>query len=415
MNGMKNRILLLSLILSGCSKQAEVAVDPGLATEIARIRAIDNHAHPVRPTAAGEPADTGYDALPVENLEASSDPVRFRPGGNPLLARAAKEALHADKAGAAAVLDRAGIDRMVANRMSMGPGLPPERFLWAAYADPLMYPFPTDSLAVNSDRKAFFALEAGHLADYRKESGAPPSSSLDDYLAKVVTATLERNKKGGAIAEKFEMAYLRSLSVANPSKEEAARVWRSGASNAADYRVLQDFLFRYIAMECGRLGMAVQIHTGMGGGGYFDVAGSNPTNLEPLLNDLALRKTNFVMLHGGWPFSHESAPLLTKPNAWIDTSFMGLVLPPAELAQVLRVWLELVPDKVLFGTDAYPFAPTAGIGWEEAAWASTEAVRQALGIALTAMVRDGSVTKARAVEIARLVLRENAMRLYSLK
>ena len=420
---MKQSLVLCGLILTGCARPPVTNIDPELAAEIARIKAVDNHAHPVRPTGAGEPADNGYDALPVENLEAATDPVRFRPNGNPLIGKAAQSVFNGDKAAAmkswgvdyaATVLDRAGIDRMVANRVSMGAGLPPDRFLWAAYVDALMYPFPTGALAVNSDRKAFFELEARLLELYRKESGANPAS-LDGYLKEIVTPTLERHKKGGAIAEKFEMAYLRSLAVGNPARADAERAWRSGAANPTDYRILQDFLFRHIAAECGRLGMAVHIHTGIGGGGYFDVTGSNPANLEPLFNDPVLRKTNFVMLHGGWPYSHEAAALLTKPNAYIDISVQGLILAQSNIAGTLRAWLEIAPEKVLFGTDAYPMAPAAGVGWEETAWASTEAVRQALGMTLTAMVNEGSVSRQRAVEIARLVLRDNAVKLYGLK
>jgi len=40
--------------------------------------------------------------------------------------------------------------------------------------------------------------------------------------------------------------------------------------------------------------------------------------------------------------------------------------------------------------------------------------RQALGIALTGMIRDGMVTRERALELARMVLRENARKLYGL-
>ena len=38
--------------------------------------------------------------------------------------------------------------------------------------------------------------------------------------------------------------------------------------------------------------------------------------------------------------------------------------------------------------------------------------REALGLALTGMVRDNEITSARAVELARMVLRENARKLY---
>src|SRR5437879_6231205 len=70
-------LVVLALVLSACAPQRAAGphVDPALVTEIAGIKAIDNHAHPVRPVAPGEPADTDYDALPVESLEPASDPV----------------------------------------------------------------------------------------------------------------------------------------------------------------------------------------------------------------------------------------------------------------------------------------------------------------------------------------------------
>src|SRR5579863_7387730 len=90
------------LILSGCAAQSEsnARVDPQLAAEIAKIQAIDNHAHPVRPVAAGEKPDDEYDALPVETLEPQSDPVRNRPG-SPDILEAHRQIFKGDKAGAA--------------------------------------------------------------------------------------------------------------------------------------------------------------------------------------------------------------------------------------------------------------------------------------------------------------------------
>ena len=42
-----------------------------------------------------------------------------------------------------------------------------------------------------------------------------------------------------------------------------------------------------------------------GAGSYFEVEGANPLRLESVLNDPDLRKTTFVMVHGGWPFTRE--------------------------------------------------------------------------------------------------------------
>ena len=71
-----------------------------------------------------------------------------------------------------------------------------------------------------------------------------------------------------------------------------------------------------------------------------------------------------------------------------------------------------MPEKVLFGTDAYPYSDE--LGWEESAWIAAKRGREALAIALTGMLRDGEISKDRAFELARMVLRENARNLYGL-
>src|SRR5262249_22445759 len=91
-----------SLLLAGCASRPADSVDPGLAAEIQNIRAIDNHAHPVRPTAQGEAPDHFYDALPVENLEPQSDPEGLQPG-SPTALEAAR-AMNGARGNAARVL-----------------------------------------------------------------------------------------------------------------------------------------------------------------------------------------------------------------------------------------------------------------------------------------------------------------------
>lgn len=408
------RFALLSLLLACAACERVPAldarypadVDPLLAAEIQAIKAIDNHAHPVRP---GNPPDTEYDALPVDHLEAESDPIRTRSGSPELaVAHAAMGSLNRAAPGhAVAVLDRLGIDIMLANRVAMGPELPSHRFLWVAYADALMYPLANDSIIHTPDQKAFFALEEKLLRRYYTESGvASRPATLGQYLTQVVQATLERHRQGGAVGEKFEMAYLRTLDIGKPTQAQAEAAW----SGKGSYKDLQDYIFRFIASECGRLGMAVHIHSDAGAGGYFNAAGGNPMLMEPLLDDPSLRRTNFVFLHGGWPFTRELTALLTKPNAYVDFSSQTYLNYPRETAQVIRGWLEYVPEKVLFATDAYPYS--AESGWEETGYIAAVAGRQALAIALAGMLRDGEISRARASELARMVLRDNARSLY---
>ena len=414
-------------------------VDPGIAHQIAGIWAIDNHAHPVL-APPFDTTDRKFDALPVSSLEPQSDPVALRPDF-PLLGAAWKALYgfdtppplnaagikHLNEARARVkaqqgehypewVLDSAKIGTMLANRVAMGSGVGPPRFRWVPYVDALLFPLDNSGMASASpDRKQFFALENIVLQRYLKKVGVSrPPPTLDEYLKHVVTPTLERQKAGGAVAEKFEVAYLRSFDFTDPPRAKVENIYAKWIGrdrpDAAEYKLLQDFLFRYIAKECGRLGMPVHLHAMAGAGSYFSVSGVNPLLLEPLFNDPQLRKTNFVLLHGGWPYIREIQALLQKPNVYLDISQQSLVMTPRTQAQWLREWLEWEPEKVLFATDGYPYSEE--LGWPESTWIANRDARQALGIALTGMLQDGEISRKRAGELARMVLRGNAEALY---
>jgi predicted TIM-barrel fold metal-dependent hydrolase len=434
-------ILLATLVPALARAQAGPDTDPQLAKVIATIPAIDNHAHPVLPP-PGLATDRGFDALPVDNMEPQTDPAAWRPDSlqlaeawkalwhvsdaPPLSADAMKRlAASRDKIRAREgehyaqwVLDQAHIGTMLANRVAMGPGVEPPRFRWVPYVDALVFPLDNSGLAAATpDRGQFFPLEDKLRTQYLQavHLQAVPAT-LDAYLSQVVTATLERQHGQGAVAVKFEIAYLRGFDFTDPSRQEAARAYARWAKAAhpdpAEYKLLQDFLFRFIASECGRLKMAVHLHAMSGGGGYFSIAGVSPLLLEPLFNDKRLRQTQFVMLHGGWPYVHEAGALLQKPNAWLDLSQQSLIIPPRTLAGWLREWLEIFPDKVLFATDGYPF--TDSLGWEEAAFLASRNIREALGTALSGMLRDHEISRDQASAIARGVLHDNAAKLYGI-
>jgi uncharacterized protein len=421
-------------------------LDPELTTHIYAAKAIDNHAHPVLPP-PNDKSDRDFDALPVDNMEPATDVVAWRPDNpqlpaawkalwdfdapvnfeDPLNAsdmkrlQAARDAVKAREGllYASWVLDQAGIGVMAANRVSVGPGISEPRFHWVPYADALLYPLDNSLLAGQSpDKKLFFPLEDRLRMRYLAAAGLKAiPATLQEYLALVVKPTLERQRAEGAIAEKFEIAYLRSFDFSDPTEKEAARIFAKWAGksdpDSADYKILQGFLFRYIAVQCGRLGMAVHLHTLSGGGGYFSIAGANPLLLEPLFNDPALRHTNFVLLHGGWPFVREAGALLQKPNVYLDLSQQSLTFPPQTMATWLREWLETFPGKVIFGTDGYALSDAEG--WEESTWIASHNARQALALALTGMVRDGEITRPRAIAIADQVLSGTAATLYAAK
>jgi len=435
-------LAILFALIAPTQIHSQVSADRDLLNEISKIKAIDNHAHPLKYVASGEKPDDEYDALPLEAIEAFPLPVRLNPANAEFIhawhdlygyshkdmsdahiadLMKTKERILSERGEGfpAWALDQLNIETMFANRVAMGRGLVAPRFRWVAFDDALIFPLNNEAAKrSNRDYKAFYPGEERLLKRYLTDLkvGALPAT-LDQYLKRVVTPTLERQKRNGAIAIKFEAAYLRKLDFDDPDEAKSwltyARYVRGGEPSANAYKSLQDYLFYYIARECGRLGLAVHIHCIEGAGGFYRQSGSNPLLLEAVFNDPDLRKTNFVVIHGGYPFTKEMGSLMSKPNVYADFSAQTFFTYPRELSETLRNWMEFYPDKILFGTDAFSFGPA--VDWPEVAWLSNTTARQALALALTGMMNDGEIDRARASELAHMVLHDNAAKLYGLK
>src|ERR1035437_10107517 len=410
----RSTTLVLGLSLTACTTPA---VDPSLERSIGGIEAVDDHAHPTLQLAPGAKPDTEYDALPLDALPPMTLPARLR-ADHPdwIAAQRAVKAL-AIKTPVEA-LDNAGIDVMLSNRIALGPGLTPPRFRWISFVDALMLPLDGRLEAARTpDTRSLYALETKLLHRYMNDLGvAKLPASLDEYVAAIVTPTLERQKKLGGVAVKFEAAYLRALDFDDPNAGVAHLVYSRFASGGtpgrAEYKALQDYLFRVIAREAGRLGLPVQIHDTDIAGSFYSAKGSDPFLLESAFNDSTLRATKFVIVHGGWPLVTHTLALLAKGNVYADFSMTGMVAEPRLLANTLRMWLNEYPDRVLFGTDAFAGGPHQT--GEAGALLATNSARRALGLALTGMLRDGVITRERADQLARMVMRENAVALYGL-
>jgi len=377
------------VIVSGwaAASHAQTPVDSALLAYINGIRAVDVHAHPMRPVPPGSPVDSEFDALPLDGIPPFGVPHRL--GTDDPIWRSAQDSLFRApaastdsvyRAGLRAIvermrrehgehfptwtLDAAGIEVMLANRIAMGAGLSAPRFRWVPFADPLLFPLDTRREAARTpDTRSLYPREAALLRRYLRELGvATLPATLDAYERTVVRPTLERWKSGGAVGVKLEAAYLRPLDFDDPDpvapRAIYARYVAGGVPTRAEYKTLEDYLVRGMAREAGRLGLTIQIHTLETFGGYYRSAGAAPHLLEPLVNDSTLRAAKFVIVHGGWPLVGETSGLLAKPNVFADISMMDVMLSPHVLAGVLRQWLGEWPDKVLFGSD-YPFAPEA--------------------------------------------------------
>jgi predicted TIM-barrel fold metal-dependent hydrolase len=402
-----------------------------LRHQIAGIKLFDNHGHP------GLPDDADVDAMSIP--ADSSLPFRLREGNSEFAAAARalfgypyadfasehvsslvkeKQRLR-ESLGAAYfshILDQVGIETAVANRVSMPTYLQTTRFRWVFFVDAFLFPLNNQAMASkNPDLKLNVPLEEKLLKRYMAQAHLNQlPGNFAEYLA-FASSILEANKKAGAVGIKFEIAYFRPLLFSDPGQEQAATTYskyvHGGTVPEADYRDLQDFMFRYLLGEAGRLHLPVQIHTAVGAGDYFNLTGGNVMNLENILRDPRYENVTFVLLHGGFPFEREAIWLAARKNVYLDSSLMGLFLYPRELKNALRQWFELFPEKVVFGSDTFPISDS--LGAEESYWLATESARSAVAGALAEMVSEKEISEQQALAMAHAYLHDTASRIYS--
>ncbi len=314
------------------------------------------------------------------------------------------------------LLDKLNFDRGIANRAMMPDYLDAKRFPWVFFVDSFLWPFDNSKeRARNGDQGVYIPLQEKMFHRWMKQEklNALPSS-FADYL-KFISQVLEDNQKNkGGIAAKFEVAYFRPLHFSDPTREEAQAIYKKyakgGVPGETEYRTFQDYIFRYLITESGRLKLPVHIHSAVGIGDYFNISESNIMQLENILRDPRYSGTTFVMIHGGYPLEREAIWLAAMKNVYMDSSLMEIVMYPAAFKDALKQWLETFPDKITFGTDSFPYNEV--LGAEESYWLGAQSAREGLAAALAEMVSSGEITDAKAVQMAHAYLHDTAVSLY---
>jgi hypothetical protein len=401
-----------------------------LLPQIDRIPIYDNHSH------ATFPDDSDMDAQAAPPDETSV--LRLR-DTNPEFVAAAKSLFGypydafqpehakwlidkkkaAEKSGTTAywdsILDKLNIETCLANRVALAPYLDPKRFHWVFFVDSFLFPLDNrDQTGKNPDMAVYIPLQEKVLHRYMQQenvSGLP--ADLAGYES-FVRQTLADNQKKGGVAMKFEAAYFRSLYFSDPPREKAAAIYTKyhagGVPSNEDYRIFQDYIFRMLIDQAGKLNLPVHFHSAVGIGDYFSLRNGHPLNLENVLRDPRYAKTRFVLIHGGYPYTLDMIWLTAAKNVYTDSSLMGYYVYPSELKNILKQWISLLPDRMMFGSDAFPF--NDAVGAEETFWLAARSARTAIAAALAELVAEGAFTEEKALELARLYLHDNAARLY---
>lgn len=399
-----------------------------IATALADTKALDNHTHLLDRTTLLTELDAEVPVLLRMGNPGNVSVLKSRFGidwdpkeGATIdkLGKERREALMKSAGGEDAYwrehLDLAGVDVALVNQ-EWPLTQTNDRLKWVPYGTTLLFPLDSRNVEarnpmVASDVKA--AREAVQkLFKVARLSGPPPT--LVGYLT-FVDEQLARWKKQGAVAVKFFDAYHRTLMFREGPRARAEALYARGLGSPlsrADYLILQDTIARHIFLAAGSLNLPVHIHTSHGGGPFLRLIESDVRLLEEVVNDPRFLGTNFVLIHGGAPLIEQAAYMAgSKTHVWIDLSAMPFLYPTPELARAIVKYLTFAPERVLFGTDAGG-SPTVPIAPDVHQLALAPALREALTLALTDLVRDGVWDEATAIRVGRGVLRENARRLY---
>ncbi|MDX9725473.1 MAG: amidohydrolase family protein [Bacteroidales bacterium] len=238
-----------------------------------------------------------------------------------------------------------------------------------------------------------------------------PIYTLDD-LVESLTLAFENEVNKGMKAVKVFCAYYRPLFFARTSAESAKKVFRNLVNGEGDYRItmaeaksLQDYLFHHLMQLAEKYDLPVAVHTGLQAGKGKVLGDSDPTLLTNLFREYP--KVEFVLYHGSYPYGGELSALAKNySNVYIDMNWIYSVSPTYSKIY-LNEWLEMVPVSRLmaFGGDC---------NTAENVYSELQTARRIITEVLSDKVEEGYINESEAKLIARMILRENAVKLYKL-
>ncbi len=210
---------------------------------------------------------------------------------------------------------------------------------------------------------------------------------LQPLSAQEVSASVDRLKRSPDSAGLFARIHV-------------PRLLREDVKRMRDY-----ILWRALELSI-ELKLPFQIHSGMGDQD-LDIKTARPGLLGTVFRDERLRHAKIILLHGAYPFYEEGAYLATVfPNVYLDLSEFNPMIGPG-VDRVISAILEQAPfTKVVYSSDAF--------GSPELQWIAGKKGRAALSSSLGAAVEAGNMSQEAARTAARLILADNARRIYGI-
>lgn len=224
-------------------------------------------------------------------------------------------------------------------------------------------------------------------------------------LKRALERRLEQSLQAGLVTLKTTLAYSRPLRFEVTSEADAQADFDLliKTPQSRPPQRLSDHMFHHVLQLAQDARLPIQVHTGLQAGNGNLLENSRPTQL----NNLFLRYpgVTFDLFHLGWPWVTEVAALAKIfRNVTVDFCWAWVIAPTAA-RNALHELLETVPaNKLLgFGGDYRQV---------ELTYAHSRMARAGIAQVLAEKVSAGFCTETEAVDLARLILHDNAARLF---
>ncbi len=232
---------------------------------------------------------------------------------------------------------------------------------------------------------------------------------LDDYL-RVIDFYFEKYAKA-ASAFKVGRAYDRTLFWDDVPRKNVEKTFNRilEFNNWPDRRKIQkleDFILHYLCRKCGEYDLRMKFHTGIQEGNANNIKNSRAALMTNLF--MKYPKTKFDIYHISYPYEEELAVLAKNfPNVTVDFCWMWIINPSAG-RRALSDMLDTVPANKIhgFGGD-YIFV--------EGTYAHAFMARREISRVLCEKIEEGRFSEEYALEVANMVLRDNAIENFDLE
>lgn len=215
-----------------------------------------------------------------------------------------------------------------------------------------------------------------------------------------------------AVAVKSQDAYHRDINYEQVPAEKVEGIFKKRLANeplsGQEKKAMEDHLFWYAVGKATAHKLPIKLHTGYYAGQNYMPQGRllhNPGSASDLCR--AAPDTPFVFMHICYPYYEELISVAKHyANAHIDMCW-SWIINPVSAKEFLKKYLVTAPaNKVLtFGGDYIPVEPVLG---------HAAIARQGIALALTELVEEGWVSVPDALELADLIMHNNARRIFHL-